>query len=81
VELTYGDPDWEPDTDVYANQEEALVDSNGLLLDQGHATGATPRFIQPVSSQVSINNARVIAETTSQDAAVLYEIDESLNEG
>jgi hypothetical protein len=77
MELTYDDPDWDPSTQSYEEQESALTDNAGRLLETGDRT--TSRFIKTVKNE-SRNSARIIAEMGSQDTAILLDIDPRLYE-
>jgi hypothetical protein len=80
VELTYDNPEWDPSTKSYEEQESAMTDSAGRLLETGDRY--TPRFIESVmKAESSRNSARSIADMRSQETAVLLDIDPRLCEG
>jgi hypothetical protein len=79
VELTYDDPEWDPSTKTFQEQESAMTDHAGRLLETGDRS--TPRFIDSVSTESSRTSARIIAEMRSKETAVLLDIDPRLCEG
>jgi hypothetical protein len=78
IELTYDDPTWDPSTKSYAEQEEAMVDNAGRLLEKGDQS--TYRYIESVSTEASRASARTIAHISSKETAVLLDIDPRLCE-
>jgi hypothetical protein len=80
VELTYDDPEWDPSTKSYEEQESAMTDSAGRLLETGDRI--TSRFIESaVSNESSRTSARTIADMSSQSTAVLLDVDPRLCAG
>ena len=79
VELTYSDPDWDPSTKSYAEQERQMVDNAGRLLVTGDKTA--PRFIESVATESSRRSARTISEMKSTETALMLDVDPRLYEG
>ena len=74
-DLTAEDPEWGPSLTTFQEQEDAQVDSRGMV----HNTGDRSKLISPV--QVSRNHACDFANWNSQCSAVLTDIDPNLHKG
>jgi hypothetical protein len=48
-ELTFENPEWDPHSTQFAQQEAAFIDSNGQLQEPGDKTGTRDFFVSSVS--------------------------------
>jgi hypothetical protein len=71
VDLTSEEPEWDPSSNTFQEQENATVDASGMVHNTGDGTNR--RFISIV--RVSRNQAEAFVQTNSQCSAVLTNID------
>ncbi len=75
-DLTSPEPEWDPASTTFQEQEEAMVDARGMVHDTGD--GNNRRHISSV--RVSRDRACAFVSSTSQCSAVLTDIDPNLHE-
>jgi hypothetical protein len=78
-DLTSEEPEWDPSSSTFQEQEDATVDAHGMVHDTGDGTNR--RFISSVISSVRVsrNQAEDFVRTNSQCSAVLTDIDPNLH--
>jgi hypothetical protein len=74
-DLTSEEPEWDPSSNAFQEQENATVDAHGMVHDIGDRTNR--RFISSV--RVSQNQAEDFVRTNSQCSAALTNVDPNLH--
>jgi hypothetical protein len=75
-DLTSEEPEWDPSSSTFQEQEDATVDARGMVHDTGD--GNNRRFISSV--KVSRNQAEDFVQANSQCSAVLTDVNPNLHE-
>jgi hypothetical protein len=70
-DLTSEEPEWDPSSSTFQEQEDATVDARGMVHDTGD--GNNRRFISSV--KVSRNQAKDFVQANSQCSAMLTDVD------
>jgi hypothetical protein len=84
VELTSEEPEWDPSSITFQDQEDATVDAHGWVHDTGDRNGKSRRIISSsrMTSSVSVSRAHACdyVNANSQCSTVLTEINPKLHE-